>query len=111
MKQDESEAMEKQKLPPIVVGKTMDAQEVTLMPLSEEAKWVQRAILGDPGAFEKLCKNYAGPVYRYFFCKVRSIVAARGLTLETFHVAQESISGGRWCGSFFGVWLFLIADS
>jgi DNA-directed RNA polymerase specialized sigma24 family protein len=102
MKRDESESTEQEELPLVIAGETISAQK--------EAEWVQQAIQGNQDALVKLCDNYAGTIFRYFFRRVRSTRVASISTLKTLRVARESINSGEWDGIFFGKWLFLIAE-
>jgi len=110
MKQDESETLEQKQRPRAAVEKIMNSKTKMVTSLPEEAEWVQQASKGDREAFVKLCKGYVSSTYRYLFYKTGNLAAARSLTSETLRMAQESVSGGKWHGLFFGLWLLLLAD-
>lgn len=110
MKQDESDTLEQKQHQCVAVQKTMSSKTRMVTSLPEEVEWVRQASKGDQEAFVKLCKSYGSSIYRYLFYKTGNLAAARSLTSETFHMAQESIGSGKWYGSLFGLWLLLIAD-
>lgn len=62
----------------------------------------------EPAAFATLYRQYVGPIYRYLYNRVGTVVDAEELTSQVFMAALEGLPRYRERGNFAG-WLFTIA--
>lgn len=72
---------------------------------------VQKASLGDAGAFGKLYDIYLDTVYRYAYFKVGNQAEAEDLTSQVFVKAWEAIPRFQWREIPFSHWLMRLAHN
>lgn len=76
---------------------------------SDEARLVQRAKEGDPGAFSEIYARCQPAIYRYIFYRVGDAATAEDLTSEVFVRLVEKIDRFNYRGRPILAWLYTIA--
>ena len=75
---------------------------------NEDAKWVERVLIGDEEAFTALVKKYEKQIHTFVWRRVRDYHIAEEITQDTFLRAYEKLSTLRNPNRFSG-WLYMIA--
>ena len=75
---------------------------------NDDAKWVERTLVGDEDAFTALVKKYEKQVHAFVWRRVRDYHAAEEITQDTFLKAYEKLGTLKNPNRFSG-WLYMIA--
>ena len=75
----------------------------------DEARLIQQAKNGEPGAFSELYDRHYPAIYRYCLCRVESAAAAEDVSSEVFVRLVESIDHFEYRGRPILAWLYTIA--
>ncbi len=75
---------------------------------NDDAKWVERILAGDEGAFTALVKKYEKQIHAFVWRRVRDYHVAEEITQDTFLRAYEKLGTLRDPNKFSG-WLYMIA--
>ena len=75
---------------------------------NDDAKWIERILVGDEAAFTALVKKYEKQIHAFVWRRVRDYHAAEEITQDTFLRAYEKLGTLRNPNRFSG-WLYMIA--
>ena len=75
---------------------------------NDDAKWVERILAGDEGAFTALVKKYEKQIHAFLWRRVRDYHVAEEITQDAFLKAYEKLGTLRDPNRFSG-WLYMIA--
>ena len=75
---------------------------------NDDAKWVERILAGDEGAFTALVKKYEKQIHAFVWRRVKDYHVAEEITQDTFLRAYEKLGTLRDPNRFSG-WLYMIA--
>lgn len=75
---------------------------------NDDAKWVERILAGDEGAFTNLVKKYEKQIHAFLWRRVRDYHAAEEITQDAFLKAYQKLGTLRDPNRFSG-WLYMIA--
>ena len=75
---------------------------------NDDAKWVERILAGDEGAFTALVRKYEKQIHAFLWRRVRDYQAAEEITQDAFLKAYQKLGTLRDPNRFSG-WLYMIA--
>ncbi len=75
---------------------------------NDDAKWVERILAGDEGAFTALVKKYEKQIHAFVWRRVKDYHVAEEITQDTFLKAYQKLGTLRDPNRFSG-WLYMIA--
>ena len=75
---------------------------------NDDAKWVERILAGDEGAFTALVKKYEKQIHAFVWRRVKDYHVAEEITQDTFLRAYQKLGTLRDPNRFSG-WLYMIA--
>ena len=75
---------------------------------NDDAKWIERTLAGDEGAFTALVKKYEKQIHAFLWRRVRDYHVAEEITQDAFLKAYDKLGTLRDANRFSG-WLYMIA--